>query len=670
MGILHLNFILTIFPVAIASTVSAAQPEPGAGFPARGGVVTAFQQKPKPKPGKPDPGGELPRDPKLLLEFLKSDNVEIRRKAVEGLAALGLDARDAIPTLTKTVRDDRDKEVRRLATVALGAMGVLAKDAVMNIHRGTGDSDAGLRRASIEALGNIGAPSFFAVDSLLKIVRQDADAELRLVAATACVQIFQKSKDEPSRKSAIVKFTEMLRDPGAGSRIAMVSALGAAGRGARDFADAIRTLSESDPDADVKTAAAKALQQIEAEEDEAASASRQAPAASGGTLQFASFDAIIEALKSRKSSLRREAVAKLIQLKAAAVPAIPQLRKSLREDDDVVVREGAARALAAMGPAAEPALHDLGLAMLSKTEHEHVREAAAVAIGQIGPRALTAYPALVRAWVEDERYAVRKAASNTLFQKMQAPVKEVALLVRDVFIQTREDDVRSRAAVALSELGPAAKDTIPILTKALKDPSAIVRRGAATALGEFEEGARVAVPELLLALNDTDPNVVKRAKAAIARIDPAALPAPPPPPVAEAPASKPAESESPPAPVATESKPARPTTLAGIAAELVDGEAGMSKPTVKVENDEIHLSLQLEHSRFDEAMAHTDAVRLSMKFFENIPDLKQLRVSILHFNGKLLSTKTVTAERVKPFLAIEDPYERRRMRDWWGRMAE
>ncbi len=62
---------------------------------------------------------------------------------------------------------------------------------------------------------------------------------------------------------------------------------------------------------------------------------------------------------------------------------------------DEQVRAQAARALARMGPTAEPAVDELIIAL--RDSNEEVRRNAARALGQIGPAAKTAIPALIEA---------------------------------------------------------------------------------------------------------------------------------------------------------------------------------------------------------------------------------------------------------------------------------
>ena len=67
-------------------------------------------------------------------------------------------------------------------------------------------------------------------------------------------------------------------------------------------------------------------------------------------------------------------------------------------------------------------------------------------------------------------------------------------------------------------MGPAAKDAVPALTKALEHEDAVVRRTAANALAKIGPSAKDAVPALTKALEDEDANVRRAAAKALAKI--------------------------------------------------------------------------------------------------------------------------------------------------------
>lgn len=115
-------------------------------------------------------------------------------------------------------------------------------------------------------------------------------------------------------------------------------------------------------------------------------------------------------------------------------------------------------------------------------ENEFLRLYAARVLGQIGPRAM---PALMEA------------------------------------LKHQESGVRYWAAVGLGNVGPTARRAVPVLTKALKDASPMVRLGAATALWQIDRKP-TAVTALIDALRDESETIRLYAVHALARIGPAA----------------------------------------------------------------------------------------------------------------------------------------------------
>jgi HEAT repeat protein len=88
--------------------------------------------------------------------------------------------------------------------------------------------------------------------------------------------------------------------------------------------------------------------------------------------------------------------------------------------------------------------------ILSNSKRETEREAAARALGAIGPQTKEVVPALVRALADSEWF------------------------------------VRQSAAVALGRIGPAAKEALPALTKALRDEREQVRTAASDAIQDIK----------------------------------------------------------------------------------------------------------------------------------------------------------------------------------------
>jgi len=139
-----------------------------------------------------------------------------------------------------------------------------------------------------------------------------------------------------------------------------------------------------------------------------------------------------------------------------------------------------------------------------------MRKTAALALGEIGPGAVEAVPAIIQT-MEDEDWVVRWSTAWALWKIGPGAVEAVPAL-----IQALEDedssDVRGTAALALGEIGPGAIEAVPALIQALGDGNIVVREHAALALGEIGPGAIEAVPALIHALGDR--NIVRDPAAA------------------------------------------------------------------------------------------------------------------------------------------------------------
>jgi len=218
----------------------------------------------------------------------------------------------------------------------------------------------------------------------------------------------------------------------------------------------------------------------------------------------------------------------------SATPAVaPALLATLAGDTDPGVRAGAATALGRLDPAgaragllhaledrsevvrrdAALALQDVPLApaealarfvpLLRSTDH-YVRGFAAWRLGELGPAAAAAAPALLDALADGgASHAVVARALTRLGPDVPDAVPTLAALL------TRGDDPRQRwdAAQALGRIGPRAAGAVPQLVEALNDPDARLRGHAARALGRVRTTDPRAVAALRRAARDGDAHV-------------------------------------------------------------------------------------------------------------------------------------------------------------------
>jgi outer membrane protein assembly factor BamB len=186
---------------------------------------------------------------------------------------------------------------------------------------------------------------------------------------------------------------------------------------------------------------------------------------------------LVQLLRHRQVSFRRFAADALIDLSPDTEPVQPALRRTLRDDDAMVVAD-AARALGALGPRAGPSVR----ALVNTLSHEdpYVRIYAAEALASIGPKA--------------------SAATGVLARALRDPVP----------------GVRWAAGEALGGIGPAAKSAVPQLIEALKDEFLYVRICAVEALGSIGPNAHAAREALKASAND--PALRNQAEWALNRI--------------------------------------------------------------------------------------------------------------------------------------------------------
>jgi HEAT repeat protein len=189
---------------------------------------------------------------------------------------------------------------------------------------------------------------------------------------------------------------------------------------------------------------------------------------------------LIRALRHRLAATRLQAVKAIGKRRENALDATSALLAALNDDDDSV-REAAARAIGQLGPTAVPTI-----AKMLGNPDKYVRRHAVWALGKLGPQAAPALPDLCRA--------------------------------------LRDSDPRtaSGAAQALGELGPAGASAVPDLAEAMRGTNVVLCRLAAKALSQI--GAP-AFSTLLVHLTHHDPFVKGEAAMAVGWMGPSAAPA-------------------------------------------------------------------------------------------------------------------------------------------------
>lgn len=206
------------------------------------------------------------------------------------------------------------------------------------------------------------------------------------------------------------------------------------------------------------------------------------------TVHATDVTTLVKNLKAKDTDVRRQAAKELADMGKT---------RNLDADE--------ARALKAAVPA---------LLVAMKDNDVFVRRFATQALGQFGTDDSHTLPALIAA-LKDDKQVVEAAA--TALGKMGAPaVKPLADMVKD---KNKDVLARKKGLTSLAEIGPAARDAVPVLVALLKDMP--VRLEAALALGAIGPDARAAVEPLkaIVASRERDRTFKQACNTALTKIN-------------------------------------------------------------------------------------------------------------------------------------------------------
>ena len=145
----------------------------------------------------------------------------------------------------------------------------------------------------------------------------------------------------------------------------------------------------------------------------------------------------------------------------------------MNEKDNELVSD-AALALAAIGPDAAKAVPSLA-GLLAK-EDPGCRYAAVLALGRIGPTAKSTVPALQKQIGKEPMLAIASVWAIKPIDPANRALASTALPVLTKLVTAKDEILRVQAAGALGDLGPEARDAVPLLKKMLDDPHEDVRQ--------------------------------------------------------------------------------------------------------------------------------------------------------------------------------------------------
>ncbi len=202
-------------------------------------------------------------------------------------------------------------------------------------------------------------------------------------------------------------------------------------------------------------------------------------------------------------------------------PSVPEMTEAFfaaLNDRDRTVRSIALQAVSEMPPKAmTPALPHLTQLLLSADVELSTRTRVARMLGQMGPEAADALPALCDMVRKDPQRAIRAVSFKAVCQ-IDTDAQLVIPLAIEVLDSDEAASMRRNAALGLARLGPKALQATDDLAAALADEDEGVARAAADALVHI--GPR-AVRVLVAQFDAQQPAVKILAISAVARIGPA-----------------------------------------------------------------------------------------------------------------------------------------------------
>jgi HEAT repeat protein len=480
-----------------------------------------------------------------LTGLLKNDSAAVRAHAACVLGEIGAPAKSAVPALAELVKD-KDETVRRQAVKAVIRIRPGSQVTIPLCVKLLEDSDPGVRIRILNAVADVGGP---AVPGLIEALKNEK------AAYWACLILREIG---PAAKDAVPALTKMLQDKHPDIRREAILALAAIEEAARP---AVPQIAAALGDDDTRQAATYALGRIGQIPADAEATIRANVHSDDKILSMTSLWAVTRVHPEDKQ-IRRSATRRLIErlkdqdplVRAAAahalsaLPPAPEItapiwEKAMQDADETTVRN-ALNALATLGPPAVPRLIDA-------LKHEKIRINVVYVLGQIGPAAAPATPALAKL-ITDKDERVAQEAALSLARIGPAAKDAVPTLTRA--LQRTESSNSYAVVYALGSIGPDAASAEPALSGLLKSPDRklalvsawalvqicpaaevsektlpvlvaglgadmpLARRGAAEALGRLGSLAKEAIPALKKAANDKDSAVRDAAAKAVQSI--------------------------------------------------------------------------------------------------------------------------------------------------------
>ncbi len=339
-----------------------------------------------------------------LIEKLRDRDPAVRSKAATALNQLGPEAKDAIPALVATLQDE-DAVVRQKAVIAMGLIRAHPEVAIPALRKAVKDRGAlpeaegtSITEAAIIAIGNYGPAAKDAVPDLLELARGE-DYSPKQLAVGALGRI----RSNPEQVIPLLR--DILERKNEGYlKASAASSLSAFGPDPRSLALILKAL----PCEDVEDPYRKRVIQASLVRDIGRMSEYAQPV----------VGQLVAIFTDRKAAyhwqVRHSALQAITDLGPLAKEAAPPLVECLGSRDFAIYERDIVKALDSIGDdAIDPLIRNL------QNPSDQARRATAEALGELGPKAAAAIPALEQA-AQDQNLRVRDRAAEAL-KKIKQP---------------------------------------------------------------------------------------------------------------------------------------------------------------------------------------------------------------------------------------------------------
>ncbi len=451
-----------------------------------------------------------------LASRLKTGDAQAKLEVIAQLEERADEAKPAVAALAEALSDG-DAKVRYSAARALGAIGADAVTAAPALVAKLKDTDPLVRAYCVRSLGLLGESSKRYVKEMAALIA-DKEEIVRREVPHAFLRI------KPDRDVTIPLFTEILEKGDPSVRNMVLHAVAETGAEAVPFLlDALERkesrywacLALGQVGKDAGKAVPKLLEV--ADDPEGFGEHRMEALMALAAIKpddAKSVATITSHLADTFAGAQFAAAFALGSIGPPAKSAAAQLRKHLTSRDEFL-KVTSAWALVRVSDGDELTRALPIIVAGAKSRDANARSAAARSLGELKVKPATSLPALIILLGDEAKPVIRQAVEGT------AAFGADAVMPASKALENQRQ--RLGAVLVLKRLGPAAKEAVPNLVKAMSRETELdVRREIFFALAAIGPGSEEAIPELIKALSHQNLKVRNGASYALGKIGPAA----------------------------------------------------------------------------------------------------------------------------------------------------